>query len=135
MRYTLAYRGSPVAAFRLSRRPAPRNQKLAEVTPLRGYAAIRPVVRAASEAEEALGYLGPVSDPASSAAGAEAMRRARVLFDEMEVLDERGRRLEARVLSLSENVSAIHDDEGPAGIAVFMSVTVEFPAGFPPPRR
>ena len=87
VRYTIEHRGVPVGIIEPK---ALDDLTAADVQPLPGYEAIRPVVRDGTVALRNLGFLGPAAEPVSADRGAAALGAAAALGRQLELRDERG---------------------------------------------
>jgi len=70
--------------------------------PLPGYDSIASIIQRAADSDRALGYLGTAADPESKAAADDAWAAREALCAELELYDEEGHRVPARIGMLNE---------------------------------
>jgi hypothetical protein len=99
MWYTISHQGVPIGEADLDLGP---EVTVGAVRPLPGYAAVQPLVRAATDALRGLGYLGAASERASDAAGRAALARGATLGRALELRDARGTLVTADFVELME---------------------------------
>ena len=120
MRYTITHRGVPIGEAELDLGP---DLAVGAMRPLPAYAAVRPLVRAATDALRGLGFLGPPADPVSSDAGRAALQRGATLGRALELRDARGALVTADFVELmdwpgaeSEVTAWVRAREAPAAV-------------------
>lgn len=111
MRFTITHRGVPIGTGELE---SEGDLGMGDVDPLPGYAAIAPVVRAASTAMDALGLLGRAGAVQSPAEREAAFGRAAALGRELELRDVTGAYLPADSIELME-----FSEAGPLAVFVY----------------
>jgi hypothetical protein len=100
VRFTITHRGVPVGDVELDFGGDELTVGL--VRPLAGYAAVRPIVRAATDALRNDGFPGLAADPVSPSVGEGALGRNAALGRALELRDERGALVPTDFIDLAE---------------------------------
>lgn len=101
-KFIVLHRGVPIGIASCSElREEPFTYSFLDFTPNASFASVRHIVQRASHAAVNFGFIGPAADPASAAAGREALAAADLFCAGLEITDTAGRPVPGRVTWLT----------------------------------